>query len=380
MEYSPMLARIWHIIIKEFIQFSRDRLLTIFLFTFPAMQLVLMAQATSSGATNLSTAILDRDHSHTSRGLAQALDNTEELVLCYFPTSEGEVTYLLDSGQADLAVVIPPDFERDLFDPNASPQVQIIADGSNSMAGSVGLGTAEEVITDYLYRLIAERGSSSPSGTLPLLDLRPTVRFNQTLDGRKYAIPSQLAFIIYQVTLAVAALTLARERELGTLEQLSVTPLRRFELLTGKAIPSAVIGLIDFAIMVFIVVNAYNIPMRGSWGLLFVLTALFVVVEVSWGMMISSISRTQQQAFLFVFLLAMTDVTLSGYLVPVERMPLGLQAVSIFSPIRHYMTILRSIMLKGADLITLWPEALVLLVLGVGMAYLSMRNVAQAFE
>jgi ABC-2 type transport system permease protein len=380
MEYSLMLARTWHIIIKEFIQLSRDRLLTLFLFTFPAMQLVLMAQATGSGATNLSTAMLDQDHSHTSRDLAQALDNTEELVLRYFPANEGEVIHLLDSGQANLAVVIPPDFERDLFDPNASPQVQVIADGSNSMAGNVGLGTAEGVIKDYLYRLMAEKGTSSASGTLSGLDLRPTVRFNQTLDGRKYAIPSQVAFIVYQVTLAVAALTLARERELGTLEQLSVTPLRPFELLTGKAIPSAIIGLIDFTIMIFIIANAYNIPMRGSWGLLFALTALFVAVEVSWGMMISSISRTQQQAVLFVFLLAMTDVTLSGYLVPVDRMPLGLKAVSIFSPIRHYMTILRSIMLKGADLSTLWPEALALLVLGAGMAYLSIRNVAQAFE
>jgi ABC-2 type transport system permease protein len=380
MEYSLMLARTWHIIIKEFIQLSRDRLLTLFLFTFPAMQLVLMAQATGSSATNLSTVMLDQDHSHTSRGLAQTLDNTEELVLCYFPANEGEVTHLLDSGQANLAVVIPPDFERDLFDPNVSPQVQIIADGSNSMAGNVGLGTAEGVIKDYLYGLMAEQGTSSASDTLPGLDLRPTVRFNQTLDGRKYAIPSQVAFIVYQVTLAVAALTLARERELGTLEQLSVTPLRPFELLTGKAIPSAIIGLIDFTIMLFIIVNAYNIPMRGSWGLLFALTTLFVAVEVSWGMMISSISRTQQQAVLFVFLLAMTDVTLSGYLVPVDRMPLGLKAISIFSPIRHYMTILRSIMLKGADLSTLWPEALALLVLGAGMAYLSIRNVAHAFE
>ncbi|MEJ2559919.1 MAG: ABC transporter permease, partial [Anaerolineae bacterium] len=327
-----MLARTWHIIIKEFIQLSRDRLLTLFLFTFPAMQLVLMAQATGSGATNLSTAILDQDHSHTSRELAQALDNTEELVLCYFPANQGEVTHLLDSGQATVAVVIPPDFERDLFDPDASPQVQIIADGSNSMAGNVGLGTAEGVIKDYLYRLMAEKGKSSASGILPGLNLRPTVRFNQTLDGRKYAIPSQVAFIVYQVTLAVAALTLARERELGTLEQLSVTPLRHFELLTGKAIPSAMIGLIDFTLMLFIIVNAYNIPMRGSWGLLFALTTLFVAVEVSWGMMISSISRTQQQAVLLVFLLAMTDVTLSGYLVPVDRMPLGLKAVSVFSP------------------------------------------------
>ncbi len=375
-----MLARIWHVIIKELIQLSRDRLLTTFLFAFPAMQLVLMAQATGSSATNLSMAILDQDHSRTSRSLAQALDNTEELVLCYFPANEGEVKRLLDSGQANLAIVIPPGFERDLFDLSTSPQMQIVADGSNSIGGSVGLRTAEGAITDYLYQLLAEKGTSFAAGPLSRVELRPTIRFNQSLDGRKYAIPSQVAFIVYQVTLAVAALTLARERELGTLEQLSVTPLRPFELLTGKAIPSAAIGLFDFAVMLFIVVSAYDIPMRGSWILLFLLTVLFVVVEVSWGMMISSISRTQQQAVLFVFLLAMTDVTLSGYLVPVERMPLGLKIVSIFSPIRHYMTILRSIMLKGADISILWPDALALLVLGTGIAYLSIRNVAQAFE
>lgn len=371
-----MLARIWHVIIKEFIQFRRDRLLTTFLFTFPVMQLVLMAQATGSDATNLRTAILDRDHSRTSRGLAQALDNTEELIVYYFPTSEGEVTHLLDSGQANLAVVIPPGFERDLLDPNLCPQVQIIADASNSMAGSVGLRTAEGAITSYLYHLLAGKRAS----TAPRLELRPMIRFNQSLDGRNYAIPSQLAFIVYQVALAVAALSLARERELGTLEQLSVTPLRRFELLTGKAIPSAIIGLIDFTIMLFVVVGPYHIPMRGSWGLLFLLTTFFVAAEVSWGMMISSISRTQQQAVLFVFLLAMTDVTLSGYLVPVDRLPVGLKIISVFSPIRHYMIILRSIMLKGADLMALWPQALALLALGVGMACWSMRNVARAFE
>jgi ABC-2 type transport system permease protein len=375
-----MLVRIWHIIIKEFIQFSRDRLLTVFLFAFPVVQLVLIAQATGSGVANLPTAIMDQDGSRTSRSLARVLDNTEELDLCYYPASEEELERLLDSGQANLAVIIPPGFEGNLFDADVSPQVQIVADGSNFMAGSVGLRTAEGAINRYLYRRLAAGGISSPSGALSSLDLRSTIRFNQSLDQRKYAIPAQVAFIVYQVTLAVASLTLARERELGTLEQLSVTPLRRFELLTGKAIPSAIIGLIDFAVMLFVAVRVYDIPMRGSWGLLFSLTVLFVAAEVSWGMTISSISRTQQQAVLFVFLLAMTDVTLSGYLVPVERMPLGLRIISIFSPIRHYMFILRSIMLKGADLITIWPEALVLLALGIGMGCLSMRNVARAFE
>jgi len=127
-------------------------------------------------------------------------------------------------------------------------------------------------------------------------------------------------------------------------------------------------------------VGVYRIPMRGSWGLLFLLTTLFITAEVSWGMMISSISRTQQQSIMFVFMLAMVDVALSGYLVPVENMPLGLKMVSTFSPIRYYMVILRAIMLKGADLTTLWPETLVLAGLGIGIAYLSLRNVGRSFE
>jgi ABC-2 type transport system permease protein len=242
------------------------------------------------------------------------------------------------------------------------------------MGGGVGLRVAEEAIHSHLLHQLKTVGVFHP------LDLRVTVRFNRSLDSRFYAIPAQLAFIVYEVTLAVAALTLARERELGTLEQLSVTPLRRFELLTGKALPSAIIGMVDFAIMASIVIGVYEVPMRGSWKLMFALSALFIGAEVSWGMMISAISRTQQQAVLFVFLQAVTEIVLSGYLVPVERLPLVLRAVSIFSPIRHYMTILRSIMLKGADLSTLWPEALALLALGTGMALLSMRNVARAFD
>ena len=375
-----MLARIWHIIIKEFIQFSRDRLLTLFLFTFPVMQLVLVAQATSSDIVNLPTAILDQDNSRTSRGLTTALGNTDGLVLVYFPTSEGEIERLIDSGQVTVAVVIPPGFERDLLTPGASPPVQVIADGSNSMAGGTGLRTAEGAINSFLYRLLADHGTGYPVSALDRPELRAIFRFNPSLDHRHYAIPAQLAFIVYQVTLAVASLGLARERELGTLEQLIVTPLRRFELLTGKAISPAVIGVIDFALMLFIVVDVYHIPMRGSWGLLFLLTILFIAAEVSWGLMISSISRTQQQSIMFVFMLAMVDVALSGYLVPVENMPLGLRLISIFSPIRYYIVILRAVMLKSADLTTLWPEALVLTALSIGVGYLSLRNVARDFE
>jgi ABC-2 type transport system permease protein len=389
MRHASVLTRIWHMVIKEFIQFGRDRLLTLFLFTFPVMQLVLVAQATATGVTSLPTAVLDQDSSRASRGLAQALDRTEELSVDYFPKNVAEVARLLDGGQAGLAIIIPPNFERDMLDgttpvltgqvlPNhsgsQSAQLQVIADASNSITANVALRTAEGAITSTLTRLLGAAGQLGP------VDLRVTTRFNRSLDSRYYAIPAQLAFIVYQVTLAVAALGLARERELGTLEQLSVTPLRRFELLTGKAMPAAIIGLIDFGAMFVIVVEVYSVPMEGSWGLLFLLSALFIIAEVCWGLTISAISRTQQQAVLFIFMLAIAEVMLSGYLVPVARLPLVLKAISLFSPMRHYLVILRSIMLKGANLTTLWPQAVGLLALGSAMAYLSRRNVARAFE
>jgi ABC-2 type transport system permease protein len=389
MRHASVLTRVWHVVVKEFIQFGRDRLLTLFLFTFPAMQLILVAQATATGVTNLPTAVLDQDGSRTSRSLAQALDRTEELTVSYFPRNLAEMARLLDSGQAGLALVIPPNFERDVLDGSApvlarqvlahpsdshSARLQIIADASNSITATVALRTAEGAITSSLTRLLGVAGVSGA------VDLRVTTRFNRSLDSRYYAIPAQLAFIVYQVTLAVAALGLARERELGTLEQLSVTPLRHFELLAGKALPAAIIGLIDFMVMFVIVVDVYQVPMQGSWGLLFLLSALFIIAEVCWGLTISAISRTQQQAVLFIFMLAISEIMLSGYLVPVARLPLVLKGVALFSPMRHYLVILRSIMLKGANLAALWPQAAALLALGGAMAYLSRHNVARAFE
>jgi ABC-2 type transport system permease protein len=384
-----VLTRIWHMVIKEFIQFGRDRLLTLFLFTFPVMQLTLVAQATATGVSNLPTAVLDQDNSRTSRGLAQAVDRTEELAVYYFPEDMAQVARLLDSGQAGLAIIIPPDFERDMVNGIApvvirqvrpaasggrSAQLQLLADAANSITANVALRTAEGAITSYLTRLLGAAGSPGP------VDLSVITQFNRSLDSRYYAIPAQLAFIVYQVTLAVAALSLARERELGTLEQLSVTPLRRFELLAGKAVPAAIVGLIDLVAMFLIVVDFLGVPMQGSWGLLFLLSTLFIGAEVCWGLTISAISRTQQQAVLFIFMLAIAEVMLSGYLVPVARLPLVLKGISLFSPMRHYLVILRSIMLKGANLTTLWPQATALVALGAAMAYLSRRNVARAFE
>jgi ABC-2 type transport system permease protein len=206
------------------------------------------------------------------------------------------------------------------------------------------------------------------------------VRFNPLLNGKYVAIPGLFAFAVYQVAMVVASVTLVRERELGTLEQLAVTPVRRIELLSGKGVPAILVGVANFALLLAVVVGVFQIPMRGSYALLFALSTLFIAAEVGIGLLISAVSRSQQQAVLMVFPLAMVDLALSGYLVPVEAMPRGLQVLSLFTPLRHYMKILKDIMLKGADISTLWPSALALIGLALVVGLLALRNVARNFE
>lgn len=379
-----MLGRTWQIIVKELLHFRRDRVLTAFLFLFPVLQLFLVAQTAGSDVSNLSLAVFDQDRSALSRQVIQALDNTGELALRYTPDSLEQVQRLLDTGQATAAVVIPPDLAASLGMAGTAAQVQVLVDGSNVSGGSAALSSAEGAITATLLRRLASRGGSAPAQARPAagssVALRTTVRFNPELEGRYVAIPGLFAFIVYQVAMVVASVTLVRERELGTLEQLAVTPVRRLELLTGKGIPAILIGMANFFLLLAVVTGPLGVPMRGSFALLAGLSALFVAAEVGVGLMVSTVSRTQQQAVLIVFPLAMLDFALSGYLVSVESMPEGLQVLSLFSPLRHYMKILKDIMLKGADMSTLWPNALAQAGLALVVGLMALRNVMRSFE
>jgi ABC-2 type transport system permease protein len=279
--------------------------------------------------------------------------------------------YLLDSGKARIAVVIPTGFARELGSSQEPEPIQIIADATNAVAASVGMGAARGVITRFSADLAASYGLPAPE----FIDFRTNVRFNPTLDVRDYTIPAQLGFIVFQVTLAVAALGLARERELGTLEQLMVTPLRPLELALGKAMPATAVGQLNFVFMFFISLVVFQVPMNGSPWLLLGLTLLFVMAVANWGVVISSVSRTQQQAILFIFIQAMVEITLSGYLVPVKNMPWLLRTLSYVSPLQHYLAIVRSIMLKGAGLDALWPQVLALSALAVIMGLIALRSV-----
>jgi ABC-2 type transport system permease protein len=363
-----MLVRIGNMIVKELIQFRRDWVLAMFILLAPALQLILMAQAVGRGIQAQPVVILDLDQSRLSRQLVVSLDNTEELDVRYHVQSMQEMRHFLDEGTARLAVVIPAGFARELGGANSPQQIQIIADATNSVAASATMSAAAGVVNRFASDLAMSHGLVVPE----FIDFRTDVRFNPDMNFRDFSIPAQLGFITYQVTLAVASLGIARERELGTLEQLMVTPLRRSELALGKGIPALAIGGLNFVAM--------WVPMNGDPLLLAALTLPFIAAVVGWGLILSAISRTQQQAILFVFILAMMEITFSGFLVPVKNMPVLLQTVSRFAPLQHYLVIIRGIMLKGAGLSELWPQVAALAALSLVTWLMALRSFARRLE
>ncbi len=375
-----MLARIWQMVVKEIIQYRRDVVLTVFIFTFPIMQLLLVANATGSDITNLPVAVFDQDHSAVSRGMIQTLENLSTVVPTVYPGDISLADTLLQRSEVWAVVIIPKNFAADLQRVNQTARVQVIADGASVFGGSTALRVIEGAVNSYLYRWLQENVSAGRGMSMPTVQIEPRMRFNLSLNERYTSIPAQFAFIVYQVTLIVSAMGLVREHEMGTLEQLMVSPIRRWDMLIGKALPAVVIAFVDFLLMLWVVVNVYHIPQRGSWGLLFGLSLLFIIAETGWGLLISAVARSQQQALLTIFPLSMLDWALSGYLVPVENMPVWLQFLAAFSPMRHYITIVKSVMIKGATLPMLWDHALALAGLAMLVAYLSHRFLARTFE
>lgn len=372
-----MVYRIANLIRKEFIQVSRDRVLAAFLLLAPILELALLAQATGQEIRNRPFAVLDLDRQAYSRRLVAAMDNTETLTLCCTATDYGDIERLLHSGQAELALLIPRGFSNRLLDRSSPAVVQLVADATNQVAAVTALSAAEGALAQTARIWAASGGVVFAPERV---DLRTIVRYNPTLNSRHYTVPAQIGFIVLQVTLAVAAVSLAREREVGTLEQLLIAPLRRREIILGKAVAPVVIGLLDFSVMLTIALFVFAVPMRGSLALLSAITLLFVMAESSWGLVLSTFAATQQQAVLFVFVQCMLDITFSGYLVPVDNLPFLLRVISSLVPMRHYLEVIRSIMLKATPAELLWRQIAALVGIGLAFSFVAALNLSRRLE
>ena len=350
------LHRICGLAIKEFQQLLRDKVMLVFLIIAPLLELLLMGSMTGGGVENLAIAVVDQDRTRASRALIAKLEQTDEFRLVGYPASVAEARNWMLSGKVAAIAVIPPDYGTSLTDSAQSAQVQIIADGSNHTMSSVVLATAEDVAAE-VRRDLAKSSLSTAAGPV---DLRIVARFNETLEDQPHAITAMLGIIVFEIVVVVAGQSITREREQGTLEQLRVSPLGRMDLMIGKALPTLVIGLVDFLLLVGLVVVWFDIPIRGSMLLLTLLTIPFVVALIGWGTLISLISRTQQQAMLFVLTLALVEVAFSGFFVPASNMPGIMRAISHVSTMQHYLRIMRGIALRGTTLRTLWVPGVAL--------------------
>jgi ABC-2 type transport system permease protein len=362
-----MFTRIWNLVLKELTQLRRDRLLAPFIILGPTLELILVAYSTSAGIAHLPTAVIDLDRTQESRRLVTGLRNAGTFELQHYLSSVDALAPLVDQGSVSIGVIIPHGFAADLVDTTSgSPQVQVIVDGSEPAAAQEAIRAAEGVVATFGQRVSLVPVALS-QGTLRPIDARVRVRFNEELKESNYTIPSEAGFMLSAITMMVAALGIARERELGTLEQLRVTPLRPVEMIIGKAAPAIVLSYVVFLLMLAISLFGFGVPMRGSWPLLLSLAAFYLFVELGWGIMASAISASQLQALLLVFVFVMVEVVFSGYAFPVENMPRTLQLVANLFPIKHWLIIFRSILLKGAGPSAFWRELVALALLGTGI-------------
>lgn len=359
-----MFYRMWTLIVKELTQLARNPFL-IFLVTLgPLSEMSMVAWSTAAPIEHLPTAVVDLDRSRESRELLDALYNTETFDFRYYLASVDETRPLVEGGKVVGALVIPPGYGDLVNTPlGETPTLNFTVDGSDPIAAQAALVAVEGTVTSQSQRIIAEWVGGS-SLAMSLIQPRLRVRFNEELKKSIYTVPSELGLILFAIGLMLASLGIARERELGTMEQLAVTPIRRFELIVAKAIPAVVLSYVTFIMMMQVAMHAFGVPMRGSWLLLLGTASIFLFVELSIGLMISAVSRNQLQALLGAFMWVMIEFLFSGYGVPVENMPLILQKIAHIFPIYHYMIIFRGILLKGVNLGTIWPQILAGLVIG----------------
>lgn len=386
-----MFNRILNIAWKDILHLWHNRLLLTLAIFGAASELLLIGWATGSKVDNLKLAVLDQDQTETSRALIEQLDHTDVLNLDQDASTkfardlqhQGRQTGLdhlftggnfIFNSDPVLLVEIPTGFESDLMSGN-QPEIDVTVNGANSLPGTTARRTAEDEI--YLFgtailtqhELVDSADLQTVERTVrqQLADRQPpvTVRYNEGLDRAHYTTPSEAAFVLYIITIMIAAFMLAREREQGTFEQMLVMPVRPLEIIAGKAMPAMAVGYANFLLVLGIMYVVFDIPVRGSLSLLLILAIGYLLVELGRGFFVAMITRTQNQALLVIMLIAFVDITFSGYAMPVESMPPLMQALANLFPIRHWMIILRGILQKDVGLSVLWPQIVWLAVLGV---------------
>jgi ABC-2 type transport system permease protein len=374
-----MIRRVITLMWKEFLELRQDPRLAGIIIVAPIIQLTMLGYAATTDVHDVPIVVVDGDRTPRSRELVERFAASPYFKVVDELMSPNEVDDALASGRAWLGVIVPIGF-GDALDgqgPASSRSVQVLADGTDSNSSGVALAYASGLVSEFNSALIAEQAQLEPPG-FGQGDARGRINgdvrvwYNPELVSKDFMVPGVLALLLLLITTNMSAMAIVRERELGTLEQLHVTPLGRFELILGKLLPYGVLGFIDVLLVMAVAVFWFEVPLLGSPLLLLAASAVYVLCTLALGLFISTISSTQQQAMMtsmFFFLVPM--IYLSGFIFPIENMPTPIQWVTTLIPLRYYLVIVRGIFLKGVGFDLLWPQFAALGIWGVAVLALA---------
>lgn len=376
-----MWNRIREVFWKEFYQTLRDPRTRAILFGIPLIQLVLFGYAVNLDVENARIAWMDMDQTPESRELMADFEGSPYFQITAVPGDDSEIQGLMDHGKVQGVIRVLPGFSRDVKRGSVA-SVQILVDGTNSNTASIISSYATQIVAGFagavmagqkntrLVPATAKTGGAVPF-VIPVLTAQSRVWFNPDLRSRVYFVPGVIVNIIALVTIMLTAMSIVREKEIGTMEQLMVTPIRPFELIMGKLLPFAIVGIFQVALVVAAALLIFRIPMRGSILLLFGCAVLFLLSTLGVGLFISTISHTQQQAMMSSFFFFMPAMLLSGFAFPIRNMPVSVQLLTYLNPLRYFMQIVRDLFLKGTGIESFWRQMVALTVFGVAILGLS---------
>jgi ABC-2 type transport system permease protein len=356
------LQRIIALLKKEFGQLFKDRRLLPIVFVAPVLQLTLLGFAASLDVKNISMVVCDLDKSAESRSMIQKFTNSGYFTIEYATEDYGTIQQYIDDNKVTMALTIPPRFGDKVLRREPA-KIQVILDGSEGNTAAISMGYVNQIIIGASTQILTEvLGGTGLGGRVD-----PQVRawYNPSLKSRNFMVPGVLVLILLITTTNLTAMAIVKEKEVGTLEQLMVTPIRSFELILGKLFPFIIVGMTNVCVVLTVMVFGFGIAIKGSILLLFVLTGAFLMTSLGVGLFVSTISRTQQQAMMTaIFFVMMPMMYISGFVFPIENMPMPLQYLSLCIPMRYYLVVVRSIILKGVGIDVLWPHAIMLVTMG----------------
>jgi ABC-2 type transport system permease protein len=364
-----MNSVIRHIVKKEFLQFRKDKKMFGISIVAPIVQLLLLGYAANIDIKNIPIIICDMDKSRISRSYSRSITNSGYFSSVRNTDDMDEIDQYINRGIASAGIIIPHNFEKNI-NSGRSIEVQGIIDGSDSNTAAIGMNYLSMITMQFNQRFISDRLILFKKQNINPRKINPEIRiwYNPELKSKNFMIPGVLGLLLMVVTLILTSLAVVKEKEIGTLEQLNVSPIKPYELILGKLIPFTLIGILDIILVLLVASLWFNIPVKGNVLLLFGLSIVFLLSTLGMGLFVSTVASNQQQAMITaMFFLMLPMMFLSGFVFPIENMPKIIQLVTYVMPLRYYYNIVRGIFLKGVGIRELWPDALIMFIIGAAI-------------